>query len=601
VIVRELQTLLSFRTNMRGADDFDNRLDGLKRAAAAAAAAIAAAFSIKEVIRAGDAYTTTMNRLGAATDGPEQAAKAYEALYSSARETGVAVDETSKAFMRFSPAMTKAGFSMDDTVGLIDGLQKGLLAAGANASETSAVFQQLGQAINSGVFQGEELGSFLENASPTLVTKFADALGTTSDKLKEMGSEGKLTTKNVLPALVAAAKAGRDEFGKMRPTVELSMARSRVAVDRFLAELERGMDFTRRLAEIIEAAGRKIDEWRRYIPGIRDLINEFGGLERILSAVALGAGYLGLVLLAFNGTLSATIARLALLTAQFTAVVAVGLLLQDFITWMQGGDTKTLFGEWFGPFDQAVAPIRPALEELKRQLLDVKAVFLGTPDEAQQAWERLKSYLKGFWNDIIADWPDWLKSAVGFKVDAPGSPPGGSNTPGVEPPSSGYIAPQMTLEQQRNAAAGVSERQAFVPQLAMATAQSAVTEDVKPIMDTIRDGFRDLLGSIGFRQRIDDADGKPRVLQPGENMVDALRRSAAPTTNNNTANQTNTVNNNIVVNATGVSGPEVASGASRGVGQAMDDFNLNADRLARSLRMALPGVGGAGGQLEVMP
>jgi tape measure domain-containing protein len=557
LIVRELATLLNFRVDDRQADRYEQRLNQISataaRAAGVIAAALGAAFGIDKIIEAGDAYTNTMNRLGASTSGPEQASEAFEKLYSSARETGVAVGETSKAFMRFSPAMTRAGYSMDDTIGLIDGIQKGLLAAGSTAAETSSIFLQLGQAVNSGSFAGDELKAFLEGAPPALVARFAEALGTTVDKLKEMGSEGKLTTKNVLPALMAAAKAGRDEFGRLQVTVGLATARSKVAFDRFLAEFERGFGITAKLADLIERAGRKFDEWRRFIPVIRNFVNEFGGLERILGAVVTGLGFVTVGAWALNGALTAVLARVALLAAKFMAVLAVGLLLQDFFIWLSGSDTKTLFGEWFGSVDDLLAPIQPQLEAVKK-------LFAGTPDEIRAAWDQLKEYFRNWAGEAFANFPPAFRQWLGI---------GDQRGEAQPPPQDDRSHGDGWRDYQR-------ERFGQVP-----------------MGDAIRNWFSDRLGALGFRRQIEQADGTMRPLRPGESMSDAMLSRGLPASGPVTLNQNNTFNNNTTVTATGTSGAEIAGAAERGVSRGTDDIRLGAGQAARDLLMAIPRTEGA--------
>lgn len=595
MIVRELQTLLSFKTDGRGAGEYDQQLSRLRNAAAAAAAAIAASFGAGRLVKAGDDLTTSMNRLGVSTSGPAEAAAAYEDLYSSARETGVAVVDSTKAFMRFAPAMAKLGYSSSDAVSVIDGLQKGLLAAGSTAAETTSVFLQLGQAVNANNFAGDELKAFLENSSPTIVNAMAEALGTTAEKLKELGSEGKLTNQNVLPALLAAAKAGRDEFGKMRVTVELAMARSRVALDRLLAEFDRAFQITEKLGLMIQDVGNRFDEWRSRLPIIREFIDSLGGMERIAAALALGIIYVGSVVAALNGTLSATIARVAVLSAGFLAVVAAGLLLQDFFAWMRGDGTKTLFGKMFGDFDKAVGPMLPAIDEMKARLLDVKALFLGTPDEAIQAWGRLKKYLSTFLDDTFREWPEWAKAIAGV---------GGKTvqgaaqelTPSASTMDRGKAAVAEAYRIDDMAPLGQFLRETFrgaIGSLAPPPASPSVPQDnAKSFVDILRDA----LGSIGFRQQVQQPDGGLLLINPGESMGEAMRRSAAGSTTSVSATQTNTINlGGVTVNATGPANAETAAAAQAGVGRAAASLAPAQGDLARQLRGAIPGVEGAGG------
>lgn len=586
---------MSFKTDGRGADEFDQRVDRLRAAAAAAAAAIAAAFSFDRLVKAGDDLTTSMNRLGASTDNVEQAAEAYELLYTSARETGIAVVESTKGFMRFAPAMRRAGFTMQDTVDLLDGLQKGLLAAGAGTAETASVFTQLGQAVNSGVFQGEELNAFLENASPTLVQAFAEALGIAREELKKLASEGKLTNKNVLPALVASARAGRDEFGKMRVTVELAMARGRVAVDRFLAEFDRGFQITEKLGRLVQRVGNNFDDWRKHIPAIRDFINQLGGLEQILASVAIGVVYLTTVQSALNGALSATIARVALLTAGLGAAVLAGLLLHDFFTWMSGSDTKTFFGRMFGPFDKAIGGMSPGILELKSQLENLRTMFLGTPDEAIKAWQRLKDFIANMLDEATAGWPQWAREAAGIRTN--GDRAAIRSTPlGVEPPATGL---PLTAPGQRS---DVPAGPGYASRLGSAYLRSAQEETWAPFIEVLKQGLRDFTGWLGFRQRVDQPDGTTRLLAPGENMNQAILGSMGSRQNNVSVSAPASINVPVTVHATGVSAPEVAAGAASGVRQGVEQALQARDgALARQIRNGIPDTEGWGGPAVVTP
>ncbi|WP_424139998.1 phage tail tape measure protein [Roseomonas chloroacetimidivorans] len=563
-VVRELVTLLGFRMNDREATRYEQRLNqvasNVNRFAAGIGAVLATSFGIDKIIEAGDAYTNTMNRLRAATTGPEEAAQAFERLYQSARETGVAMDQSAKGVMRFAPAMRRAGYGIDDTIGMLDGLQKGLLAGGATASETSSVFTQLGQAINSGVLQGEELNALLENSSDTIVQAFARSIGVTSDKLKEMASQGKLTAKNVLPALLAAAKAGRAEFAKMQTPVQLAMDTTRVSVDRLIGEFDRAFRFTERLARQIEWAGARIDKWRDSIPTIKRVTDEFGGMDQILAGVALGIGAV---------TVAAGILNPALVILTGT-IAFVGAAIQDLWKYVQNDGTKTLTEELLGPYDQVAARLRPVLEELKASFLDLKVMLTGAPDEVAAAWERLAARIKAafsnLWREALdaSGLPDWAKTALGGRATAStGQAAARANRPWGGP---------------------------------VGTLPPGEVEGPDPILEYLQRKIRDGLGALGFQQRVDGPDGTPRLLRPGENMNDVLlqRDSARGATTNNM-----TVTNNapveVTVNATGNSGAEIAGAAERGVRQGLGDVLLGADRLARDLAVASPRFEGAAG------
>jgi tape measure domain-containing protein len=119
-----------------------------------------------------------------------EAEKGFADLYASLRPTGVTIQEIEKAFIGFTAAARNSG---------------------ATAQESSAAMVQLKQALASGVLQGEELRSIREQA-PLVAQAIAAEMGVTIGSLKELASEGKVTTDIVLRAL---AKLSETQLGKL--------------------------------------------------------------------------------------------------------------------------------------------------------------------------------------------------------------------------------------------------------------------------------------------------------------------------------------------------------------------------------------------------
>lgn len=591
MIVSELVSKLGFQVDDKGAKQFDTRLDGLRDSlndfqrhinkvgnetgalmkgvaagvgftlanmAYSAAAAVSAAILAtgKAFVTAGDDFETANVRLRAATGSADAGTQAYNLLYQSARQTGIAVTESSRSFLTFYPAMQKAGLGIQDTVDLLDGLQKGMITAGQSSARTGAVLTQLGQAINANNFGGDELKSFLENAPPAIIDAFATAIGKTREDLKKLGSEGKLTNATVLPGLLAASRAARTMFGDTPATIGLAWGQATVAITNFLGKLNKALGINRALIKIIDAVGDAFEWLGRRVDDLQRLIDAMGGLRNIFqsiasliiayympalllaigpAAVALARGFLSTVFLLRNAfiTLAAAVWANA---APLAAIVLWFGIIEDFITWIRGG--RSLFGEKFGDFDKLTDKIKSGIDQLKAYIIamanDVSATF------AQM------------WQNFLSNIPPGIRRLMGLDTGSP----------------------VATMSDNLRGAIGG----------ALAGAGWQFRDD-----GTAPAGQADA-GPSAFGKFAEWLGGKFNALEqmlPVPNLTEIGRRNNTQAFNTNSQN--NNITNNVTVNATGTDAASVAAGAQAGVRRATDDSVVRlGGSLALGLGVAMP-------------
>lgn len=234
--------------------------------AAAAVAAAAVAAAVRTIAISGDAANASIARLSATVGSSEQGASIFEALTASSRQTGIAVTDSASAFQRFSIAAKDVGATSDQVLKLVDGLQKFAIVSGSSMQETSAATQQLGQALASGVLQGDELRSILENM-PMFAQALAKELGTSVGNLRAMGAEGKLTADTIFPAMMRAAQGVDDVFAGMPVTMARAQSQFDVAAQSFLTHLDQALGFSNKLAAALQVAANIVDKIRNFAGG----------------------------------------------------------------------------------------------------------------------------------------------------------------------------------------------------------------------------------------------------------------------------------------------------------------------------------------------
>ena len=95
------------------------------------------------------------------------------------------------------------GGSIDNAIRFQEIMTKTYAIGGASAQEMSSSMYQLTQALGSGVLQGDELRSVREGAplAYQAIEKFAQGVLKTSDSLKDLASDGKITSEMVVAAI----------------------------------------------------------------------------------------------------------------------------------------------------------------------------------------------------------------------------------------------------------------------------------------------------------------------------------------------------------------------------------------------------------------
>ena len=112
------------------------------------------------------------------------------------------------------------GTSLAEIETVYKGFNAVALASGTSAEAASGAFLQLSQALGSGRLQGDEFRSIAEQV-PGILKLVANEMGVTVGQLKQLGSEGKITSDVLINAL---AKGFEENKGKISELLALSPA-----------------------------------------------------------------------------------------------------------------------------------------------------------------------------------------------------------------------------------------------------------------------------------------------------------------------------------------------------------------------------------------
>ena len=191
-----------------------------------------------EIRRYADSRTLMNNKIAAASQSSGMQARSLSDLKKGTDNARSSiVEEYADLYariMRNSKGVAKSEQEVADATNIVS---KAFAVGGAAASEQAAGVLQLGQALGSGVLQGDELRSIRENA-PVLAQAIADEFGTTISGLKDLGAQGKLTSERVLTAILKARQQIEAQFSKTSLTIEQSLTLVKNAATEYIGTMD---------------------------------------------------------------------------------------------------------------------------------------------------------------------------------------------------------------------------------------------------------------------------------------------------------------------------------------------------------------------------
>lgn len=176
-----------------------------------------------------DAATNATNRLRTVTNSAAELATVQEKLFEVSTRTRNAFESTAQIYQRTRRAAINFGISQQETIDIVESLNKAVIVSGASSREAAQGLIQLSQGLASNRLSGDELRSVLEqltfvgdviadefNKRADLVAKFGIQ---TAGSLRQVAQEGALDAKLVLDAFQNSAEDINLRFQALQPTI----------------------------------------------------------------------------------------------------------------------------------------------------------------------------------------------------------------------------------------------------------------------------------------------------------------------------------------------------------------------------------------------
>lgn len=354
-----------------------------------------------------------------------------------------ALDGLTNIYARLRPL----GVELDDIKSTFIGFNSVAKMGGVSAIEAAGAFRQLSQALGSGRLQGDEFRSMAENV-PMLMKAIGDEMDVPIGKLKELASEGKITSDIIIRALKKAADEAGDSIGKIVAESDVqkfknfsnAMEKLRVAIGNKLLPVL--TPFIKKLTQLVEAFTKLPEPVQTGIVGLVGLLASLAvlGPPLIQFLKTLGAVKLAFTAFALKGSTAAAllivlkvaaIKVLAPILAIAGAVAGVVWIVKkwtgghkDLIKELKKGSTYTNeASESVEKFNKEVkkilTPIEKAQKKIEEYHEEIEEIQKTMDMEKRPRWvemyekkvEKLKNKIKEL-NTAIEGTTEWRESQI---------------------------------------------------------------------------------------------------------------------------------------------------------------------------------------------
>ena len=171
-----------------------------------------------QVFKLADTFTNLNNKLKLVTDSTEELVKTRTDLLALANDTRSDAESTIELYAKLARSTKELNVSNEDLQSVTKGINQAFKISGASAQEASNATRQLAQGLSAGALRGDEFVSVMEQGD-RVAQAIADSLGVTKGQLRDLASEGKITSKVIIDAFKGQSETLQNEFDQLTPTI----------------------------------------------------------------------------------------------------------------------------------------------------------------------------------------------------------------------------------------------------------------------------------------------------------------------------------------------------------------------------------------------
>jgi tape measure domain-containing protein len=208
----------SMRDATSGAASQLDKMTGATGLLRASLGTLSAAFAVKGIVEAADAYTILKTKLETITGSSEAGASALSKIKQVAKDSRTSSTDLADAFSKMAVGLKENNISQDTAISSLGTLSKAMQLSGASTDQTREAMDGYANAFIRGRFEGRQFLGLMQDM-PLLMQKLQQSTGASSEQIRRWSLDGKFTAQTVQALLASMASDVDSKFAAMPRTV----------------------------------------------------------------------------------------------------------------------------------------------------------------------------------------------------------------------------------------------------------------------------------------------------------------------------------------------------------------------------------------------
>ena len=363
----------------QGINKFENSIKRLQ----SVLGGLAVGDQLRRAFGAAADFSATTQRLENLTKQYTQLAGIQELAAASAQKFGISTAQASADLADLGSRLGSSGANLKDLNDIYEGFNTLLAVNAVNSQQAASAQLQLNQALGSGRLAGEEFNAINE-ATPQLLDEVAKVLGVARGELKQLASDGEISSQVLIEALRNVAEDGGDALADFFKTPAGQLKLFDKAIQDFQVTV--GQQLLPVFTPIVES--------------LSTLLQLFGQLPGPVKATAVAVTALGAAFAILGGPITAIVAGIIGITLAIKKLADEN---EAFAAALQGAWNNILAGlEGVGAFFQAF------FSNISQQGAEFIAYWSGLGNQLAETWNQGIANIteafgrwQGYFNEVV--------------------------------------------------------------------------------------------------------------------------------------------------------------------------------------------------------